>query len=195
MPARCGFAHDLTGEPGLAEISLYLQAIEHAVNAVASLSGSPLTERRFLLRFPARAQAIGRPGLYPGLLGLLGGPSVDGQTLSAWLPAWQSAYQAIPAVQAPPRLHPVRRAYYQRAFEKILSGNQPQDVLWPMLRTWTHMMQLLPESGIQHQEWSESFQRLGLLGEGFAQRVEALDAYLDTVEEILDDWARAAGIE
>jgi len=187
--------HDLTGEPGLAEINLYLQAIEHAVNAVASLSGPPLTERRFLLRFPARAEAIGRPGLYPGLLGLLGGPNVDGQTLSAWLPAWQTAYQAIPAAQAPPRLHPVRCAYYKRAFEKILGGNHPHDALWPLLRSWAQVMLFLPASGIQHQEWAEAFQRLGLQGEGFTQRVAALDAYLDTVEEILDDSARAAGVE
>ena len=64
-----------------------------------------------------------------------------------------------------------------------------------MLRSWAQVMLFLPESGIQRQEWAEAFQRMGLQGEGFAQRVAALDAYLDTVEEILDYWARAAGVE
>ena len=64
--------HDLTSEPGLAEINLYLQAIEHAVNAVASLSGPPLTERRFLLRFPAGSRGDRSPRAVSRLVRLAG---------------------------------------------------------------------------------------------------------------------------
>jgi hypothetical protein len=48
--------HNQAGEPGLEQVALYLRAVEHAGNAVASLNGPPLTERRFLMRFPGRVE-------------------------------------------------------------------------------------------------------------------------------------------
>ena len=36
---------------------------------------------------------------------------------------------------------------------------------------------------------------LGLLGAGFKEGVAALDAYLDMVEETLEEWGRASGAE
>lgn len=185
--------HDLPGEPGPDEANVYLRAVEHVANGVASLSGPPLTERRFLLNFPARAEALGKPGLYPGLMGLLGAPGVTAETLSEWLPQWEAAYNAIPAADVPARLHPHRQAYYRRAFEEILLSSRPLDVLWPLLKTWVQSAQLLPGGSPEHLAWQESFAQLGLLGDGFSQRVAALDAYLDTVEETLEAWARANG--
>src|SRR3990170_1007444 len=125
--------HEFTADPGTQEVELYLRAVEHIANAVASLNGPPLTERRFLLRFPARAEAVAKPGLYAGLLGLLGAPNVDDETLRSWLPAWQAAYQALPEAQAPPTLQACRQGYYRQAFEKLLSSEQPHNVLWPLL--------------------------------------------------------------
>jgi hypothetical protein len=43
--------------------------------------------------------------------------------------------------------------------------------------------------------WNDTLTRLGLLGAGFDERVAALDAYLDMVEETLDKWARDNGAE
>jgi hypothetical protein len=185
----------LTGEPGVGDVALYLRALEHVANALASLSGPPLTERRFLLQFPARAEALGHPGLYPGLLGLLGAPNVYASTLPEWLPGWKAAYQAIPADTVPARLHPARCPYYYRAFEKILEGERPQDVLWPLLRTWTGAVQLLPESSGAIARWQEVLSQLGLYGDGFQERIAALDAYLDTVEEVMEVWARERGAD
>jgi hypothetical protein len=179
-------------EPGEKEVALYLRAIEHAANAVAVLSGPPLTERRFLLNFPRRAEAVGRPGLSAGLLGMLGGPHVDGEALKAWLPVWASAYSAIPAAQAPARLHPGRRSYYQRSIESILE-KQPLAILWPMLRTWTQAIGLLPEGAPERDGWRQAFETLGLLGKPFNERVQAFDAYLDMIEETLENWGRENG--
>jgi hypothetical protein len=175
------------------DVVLYLRAVEHAANAIAGLSGQPLTERRFLLNFPARAQAIGHPGLYPGLLGLLGAPHAQPEAIRGWLPAWQQAYQELPADQAPLRLHPHRRSYYLKAFEKIISGETPQDLLWPLLHTWTDAIRCFPAQSEHVGSWQAALEKLGLQGEAFSERVSALDAYLDTVEETLDDWARANG--
>jgi hypothetical protein len=187
--------HDLKVEPGLAQVEQYLRAVGHAANAVACLSGGPLTERRFLLQYPGRAAAVGRDGLYPGLVGLLGGAQLEGEALGSMLAAWEEAYRAIPQDEAPARLHPVRFEYYQRAFKSMLGSKQPQDVLWPLLRTWTSVVECLPDDDDQSQDWRQVTQELGLLGPGFSERVAAMDAYLDNVEELLDEWAIARGIE
>ncbi len=56
--------------PGPAAVQGYLRALEQAANAVACLSGPPLTERRFMLQFPDRAAAVDKPGLAQGLVDL-----------------------------------------------------------------------------------------------------------------------------
>jgi hypothetical protein len=157
------------------------------------LSGHPLTERRFLLRFPERAEAVGRPGLFPGLLGLLGAPNVTPEILQSWLPEWQSAYESLSGEQAPARLHPARLAYYQRAFESMLKSDNPQSVLWPLLRTWTFITIELPENHEVQSGWQAALERLGLSGDGFEQKIAAIDAYLDLVEETLETWAEKNG--
>lgn len=187
--------HDFSGEPGLQQVKGYLEAVGQAANAIACLSGLPLTERRFLLRFPARAEAVGHPGLYPGLLGLLGAPNVEGETLSGWLPAWEAAYLSLPDADSIPRLHPHRCAYFRRAFDSITSGATPQNVLWPLLRTWADVVERLPEDSAERQSWQSALVQLGLLDAGFREKVAALDIYLDSVEEILDEWGQARGIE
>jgi hypothetical protein len=186
--------HSLAAEPALEEVSTFLRGVEHAANAIASLNGPPLTERRLLLNFLARAEAAGRPGLYRGLLGLLGGSQIDPELLKSWLPAWESTYEAVPPADAPPRLHPARKAYYRWAFEAILASSQPADVLWPFVRTWTQLVKHLPQGAAECQEWQGAFNHLGLLGADFRGRIAAMDVYLDTIEETLDEWAREHGV-
>lgn len=180
-------------EPEAEDISLYLKALAHAADAIAGLSGPPLTERRFLLDYPARAEAIRRPGLYPGFLGLLGAPAVGREVISSWLPAWRAAYLALPTGEATLRFHPHRLPYYERAIEAILGSEHPQNALWPLWHTWTHIICGLGVESPHCAAWSETGERLGLLGPGFSARVAALDAYLDTVEETLEVWARENG--
>lgn len=187
-----GFQSELRdGSPK--EFSRYLRAVDHAVNAVAILNGPPLTERRFLLNFAQRADATGQPGLHPGLLGLLGAPKVDAGTFKAWLPAWQSAYEAAGHSQPNPRLHPARLSYYRLAMEAILAGEQPAAVLWPMLRTWTLAAAALPADAPERAAWQQALTSLGLAGPAFEERIEAMDAYLDRIEETLENWAAANG--
>lgn len=184
--------HEEHPVPGPKDMLVYLRAVEHAANAIASLTGHPLTERRFLLRFPQRAEAINQPGLYPGLLGLLGAPNVEVEMLKKWIPVWRVAYDALPA-QASSRLHPARRGYYQRAMDFILNGSQPMAALWPLLRTWTLAVSLLPPEHPVQAAWQDAMTRLGLLGDGFVERVEAMDRFLDLVEETLEKWGRLNG--
>jgi len=175
------------------DASLYLHALEHAANAVAGLNGQILTERRFLLDLPARVEAVGKPGLYAGFLGLLGASMVDASTIREWLPEWQNAFHALPASTAPIRLHPHRWYYYVRAVEAILSSSTPQDALWPFWRTWTHIVCALPADTPHRSAWQKAGEQLGLLGVVFTEKIGGLDAYLDMVEELIDTWARENG--
>ena len=179
--------------PSPQEASLYLHALEHAANAVAGLSGQNLTERRFLLDLPARAEAVDKTGLYAGFLGLIGAPAVEPETIRSWLPAWQNAYAALPASAAPIRLHPHRWLYYERAVDVILDGLTAHDALWPIWRTWTHAICTLPAGTPHHSAWQKAGEQLGILGEAFKERIVGLDAYLDMVEELLDTWAGEHG--
>jgi hypothetical protein len=180
-------------EPRPQDILKYLRAIDHAVNAIAGISGPPLTERRFLLDLPARMDAVHRHGFYPAVLGLLGAPMVDAEVLRSWLPAWQEAYLALSPDRAPLRLHPHRLPYYQHAIEAILASDQYHDVLWPFWHTWTVAICDLPEDSVHRTAWQDAGQRLGLVGAGFAERIRALDSFLDTVEDTLELWARENG--
>ena len=179
--------------PGAQELVQYFRAVEHAANAVAGLSGPPLTERRFLQQFPPRAAAIQRPGLAAGLLGLLGGTQVDVEQMRSWLPEWQADYQVLTTENAPTRLHPHRYLYYLRGIEALLESSSPQAALWPLLRTWVVLASCLPSTGTRGAGWQEAAQALGLLGEGFKNRIEALDAYLDTIDELLETWGSQHG--
>lgn len=178
----------------------YLRAVEHAANAVALLSGPPLPERRFLLGFPQRAANVHWEGLYPGLLGLLGGSQVDRETVESWLPLWEAAYTEAGGAGDIPRLHPARFAYYRKGIEALLL-REPPLALWPLLRTWTLAVRELSsqegalEEGGRQLESQKKAELMNVLEhlQLVDRRVRALDAYLDNVEETIDRWARERG--
>ena len=92
-----------------------------------------------------------------------------------------------PASIAAPRL-----AYYKLAFEAMLAGDSPQSMLWPMVHTWTLSAAVLPPT---HQsKWQAACETLGLTGEVFIERMEGLDRFLDTVEELLENMAASQGL-
>jgi hypothetical protein len=186
--------HEQRPDPEPNDILAYLAALENAANGVAGLNGPPLTERRFLQRFARRAEAARKPGLFPGLMGLLGVSKIDLETLQSWFPTWQAAFQAVPTQDAPIRLHPHRQVYYRQGLESLVAGAHPMSALWPLLRTWTLAVSLLPQESDLRLSWRAALQTAGLIGQDFQERVDALDAYLDQVEETLDSWARENGV-
>jgi hypothetical protein len=181
-------------EAGPAEIGAYLKAVGSAANALASLSGPPLADRRLLLEFPSRAEAVGRRGLEKGLTGLLGGQKIDGDQLKTWIPQWKEAVLAIPDEMRPIRLHPHRIPYYQRAFEAAIASGMPQNALWALLTSWNQAITLHDEVKEQQVEWQAAMEQLHLFGSGFQDRLAALDAFLDTIEDVLDGWGQSHGV-
>ena len=189
-----GFYNEPPADPGPTDFWSYLHAIEHATNGVASLRGEPLTDRRLAIRFKERADRLERPGLYPALLGMLGAPRTTAEEIVGWLPIWDNAFGSLAVENLPPRLHPARQAYYRRAFDALLASPEPMAVLWPLLRTWTLMMDYLADGDRAADTWYVIIDKLGFREEAFGERIAALDAYLDNIEETLEIWARQQGI-
>ena len=183
--------HNQPPQHGPHQVWEFLVALEHVANAIACLSGFPLTERRLLMNFSKSAEDVGHPGLYQGLLGLLGGIDLDPQVVEGWFPDWEKAYDmSWDATHPPIHLHRYRRAYYRRAFDELLTFEQPQVVLWPLLRTWTMAaMQLVPGDAPLN-AWQGVCEQLNLTGDGFDERLAGLDAYLDTAEEMIENWGK-----
>lgn len=194
LPAR-ELWMDLTlgGSSRPADVLKYLDAVSHAANAVASLSGPPLTDRRFLFDFEDRARAIDRPELHDALLNLLGASAVAPNDLAAMLPAWATAYHAA-GDGADFIIHPDRIAYNRSALEALLEGDRPMSSLWLLVRTWAAASASLLEYGPEYVAWKAVFERLGLVGNGFEAKVQALDRFLDETEEMLDTISAENGL-
>jgi hypothetical protein len=184
----------ITAAVGPNVVASYLQAIENAANAIASLTGEPLTERRLLLEFPQRAEALGRDRMYMAIMGLLGGHRVEEDQIKAWIPAWSATYDAIPDEARPARLHAYRKDYYLRAFEAMMEGGgDPKAMLWPLMNTWTLATGALSASNPVFQSWRDTCQELELLSSDLSDRITALDAFLDQVDEVLLNWKQEYG--
>jgi len=181
--------------PYVQSLLSFLKSVKSAGNAVASLSGAPLTERRFLLNFPQRAGAIERPGLAAGLSGLLGSDLGEPEEMRTWLPAWHAALMALAgAKDIPVRLSASRLPYYEKAVEAMLGSDHPQAALWPLLRTWTLACSCLPADSPHLSAWLAACDHLGLGPDQMNEKLSALDAYLDNIEETLEKWGSENGV-
>lgn len=185
--------HNRMPKPDPDTVWRYLTALENIANAIGFLNGPPLTIRRLLLEFPERAEALERGDLFDGLVGLLGANDLERGVAASWLPAWDEMYMSLSEVKKlPTELHQHRWAYYRKAMEALFASKEPRTALWPMLYTWTWAARLLPKKSPHLTIWQEAFKELGLIGRPFQDRLNGLDAFLDTVEVVFDDWKQTA---
>lgn len=183
------------GKPGLSEVRRYLTAVADAAGAIASITGGTLPERRYLSEFFVLAQHLGKPGLYAGLLGLLGANTLSIDEVKSWLPNWESGYEALGQLpNCPVHLHPYRQNYYAKAFVALLDSERPLDTIWPLLMTGLSISENLPDDHPNRLSWEKIPQQLGLWDETFQVRIQALDAYLDVIDETLETWGQNQGI-
>lgn len=178
---------------GPKEVRKYMKSLFHAVNAVAELSGPPIYDRRLLLEFPARAEAAGQPAMSAKAFALAGAGNIHADTIKGWLTDWKYAYKLAsekPGVDQ--RISPVRANYYEKAVLAMLDGNIPLAALWPLFQTWTLAAEVLEGDHLNF--WQAAANQLGLL-DGFADRVDGLDHYIDDVETLLDEVARENGLD
>jgi hypothetical protein len=187
--------NDLNGEDaGPLEVHRFLDAVCAAANAVAEMNGGPLSERRLLSEFPARALSVNHPEFTAGLFGLLGAEHVNSVKLADWLEPWRVSFVAASGhPNVDPRIHAARLHYYEKAIRAFLEGEAPLGGLWPMLVTWTLAAAVLEDAPAG--SWHAAVEQLGLVGAPLQARFSALDAYLDDIEAALDELAAANGLE
>ncbi|MCB0119662.1 MAG: hypothetical protein KDD72_11575 [Anaerolineales bacterium] len=184
---------EFDGEARPKEVRKYMKSLFHAVNAIAELNGPPIWERRLLLDFPARAEAAQRPGMVAAVYGLIGANNADAEMVKSWLPDWKEAFKLAaetPGVDV--RIHPARLNYYEKSIKAMLDSDTPLAALWPALHTWTLSAQVL--TGDHFKFWQNACNSLGLL-DGFSERVEGLDHFLDEIEIMFEDIAAANGVD
>jgi len=175
-------------------VSNYLQALFLSAQSVALLQGATPTMRRFLLQFAEYTKALQSPHLFRGFMELLHGTvEIDDELVGAWSAQWTDAFQAAASSGADPRFSLARHGYYRRAFDALYAGQQPLSILWPLLNTWTQLIAPLPVDAPAYLAWRQAMTTIGLLGDVFPERLDALDKFLDAVEDTLDDWARKNG--
>ncbi|MBI9044473.1 MAG: hypothetical protein JEZ06_08310 [Anaerolineaceae bacterium] len=172
----------------------YLKSLENASNAIAVLSGPPLTDRRFLMDFPERAQEINRPGLTAGFSDIMMPRSISVELWKKWLNQWDALMSQLgKEVSCPPSLQDCRKNYYSKA-ASVIWDTYPEAALWPIYKSWTKAIRYLSEKSSFLKEWEDISLVLGFINESFNINVQKLDEYLDIVEDSLDDWQREHGL-
>ncbi len=180
----------------LAWFSQYFKAVGLAANAIAVLSGPALPTRRFLIDFPARAEAIGKQDLHEDVLGLIGADRVSPERYSTWRTTWEETIlTASKSPNCPPDLHPSRKTYYLQSCAAMLESGNYQAAFWPMLDTWLQAARVLWDVPTQRESWSALCADLGFEPQQYEGRVAALDAFLDAIELTLDDWKSQFGLD
>jgi hypothetical protein len=176
------------------KVYTYLRSLERAANAAAALTNHPLTERRFLQQYPQRAQAIGRVELVKTFIDLFTSPEDAAQIPDGWLEDWEQAFMlASQSGECPVRLNDCRLAYYKSAVQALAEDNLSA-ALWPLLKTWTLCACTLPDNRPVQDKWTAATDALNLSAANLPERIDALDAYLDEVEVVIDAWAADNGI-
>jgi len=170
-----------------------LNAAANAANAVAVLSGEPLTERRFLTGFPARAQAIGNPDFTHLLFDVIG-RQMTVELVMEWLPAWEDAFCSAGLAPLDLSIHTARLAYYKAAITAQLESDFPLAAIWPMIFTWARAAEAGNFTSVHSRVWARVLALMGLDATGMPDRVDALDRYLDVLEETLEQIAAKNGL-
>jgi hypothetical protein len=176
------------------QVYKYLRVMENAGNALASLTGEPIAERRFFLQIPQRLQSLHDSEITSELVHLLTPkPEILEASWPAWLLEWKEAFLAAGRQEnAPARLSPSRQNYYERAFA-ALWDESPTAAVWLLMRTWTLAASHTPENGSDGDGWQAASKLLELDPQNFSHRLEALDHFLDRMEEALESWGQSNG--
>jgi hypothetical protein len=170
-----------------------LEAVYNAANALVVLNGAPIPERKLLADFPARAQSLEQDEMIQTLFASVAG-SVNAELISQWLLAWEIAFKAAAQIPLDTRLHAVRLGYYKAAITSQLESDLPTAALWPMLYTWALISENRTFDSDQIKAWNGVCTEMGLSADVLPERLQALDAFMDRLEEILEQIAVENGV-
>jgi hypothetical protein len=172
----------------------FLHCIENAGNAIALLSGTPLTQRRFLLDLPGRIEKLKRKDMTAQFENLLSQSNISDLDWTQWITKWEkSLHQAAASPECPSAMTTPRRNYFIKAVT-ALSEEHPSAASWLLMNTWTHAAILLPVVSPSLNDWQQSCVSFLQLNDTFESVWDRLDGLLDSVEETLDTYAADNGL-
>lgn len=175
-------------------IAAYLKALASAGNAIACLSGPPLSKRRFSKQISSRFAAVGLSDMYAGFQVLSGMNEVNTVDIQSMLPGWESAFQ-LASKQDPLNidLHPLRKEYYLKAVMSGLEQDDPGSISMMFLNTWTKAVNTTLSTTPEFEIWLKSMDQFHLGKDDFSDRLNGLDHFLDRLEELIDRWSLENG--
>jgi hypothetical protein len=165
----------------------YLGILSLAANAANGLIAPPLTTRRFLIDFELGVTTLGVPKILAGFQGLLGSLDIGAEDLLAWSDALEAELRQLDPEHAPTNLSPCRHAYYLNAIRWLATSEFTSATAWPLLKVWTELRCLAGKG--TSEAWESYLEQLQLAPDQLETKTEALDAYLDNVEVVLESWA------
>ena len=193
--AQAGLRTMTFNEQSLAEwLILYLKSLSAAANALAVLTGGPISMRRLLLDFPARAAALEAPEWTGRLIEAYSQGVPTAEQLEQWIDLWKECFSATPN-NVPVELSPIRTNYYLKAMES-LKETQPMAGIWIMLKTLALYFSTVSTdlSTGAKEEQTQYLTALGLAPQNVAGRIENLENFIDDCEETLEQWAVNRGL-
>ena len=176
-------------------LNQFLEILSLAANSISGLIGPPLTTRRFLMTFQERSESLGVPKVMAGFYGLLGVDDQSAENYEQWTEAFEKDLTLLAEEAAPPvHLLPFRHSYYLNGIKALIHSDTPNQAIWPLLKTWLDIQFALPEPSPQVEAWDNFLDVLALTPDQAAEKAEALDAYLDSLEMVVEAWDDAYGI-
>lgn len=173
----------------------FLDTIMLGANAIAGLIGPPLTIRRFMTTFNLRLETLGTPEIWSSFCGLLGCSEDLFMLYQTWIGAFERDLVHLADLDAaPPHLAPCRQAYYVQGIRALAQDEDPTMPLWPLLRTWLDIHLALPEKSPGFETWQDLLKTLHLTEDVTGGKTKALDAYLDHLEVLIENWAAVYGV-
>lgn len=173
----------------------YLNALAQGANAISGLIGPPLSNRRFLITFTQRLETLGVPEVRAGFYGLLGCSNLGNNAYQPWVDAFEKDLIYLGEREAcPVHLSPCRQAYYVQAFQALAQNDDPTLLSWPLLRTWLDIQLALGQDSPVQENWQGLLETMNLIEAVQQEKLEALDAYLDHLDVLIESWAKTYGI-
>lgn len=172
----------------------YLQALSMGANAISGLIGPPLTTRRFMMTFTQRLDALGVPEIRAGFCGLMGCSDLRDTSYGPWLDAFEQDLLLLGEIDVhPAHLSPCRQGYYVQGFQALAESEDTTFASWPLLRIWLDVLLALGEESPGNATWQMFLETLNLTDAVHEEKIDALDAYLDHLDELIESWADAYG--
>ncbi len=186
-------------------LNLFFKTVGDASNVIAALSGPGLTQRRFMLDFPARAEAVNQLPLVGDLAHLIGNDFISDAFYQKWRPVWELRLEECSqSAQCPPNLHKARKSYFLDCCDALVESGSYHAILWPMLETWRQIELSLRDENSEisiesshsnaTEDWLTFAAEIGFSPDQKEAKTRELGHFIEKVNQTLELYQRDYGL-